>query len=52
MELTGERTRGAAVVDPTGRTGWERNAEVGLDLDHDRFWDLMVRAIERLGARG
>jgi purine nucleosidase len=52
IELTGEHTRGATVVDLTGRTGWEPNAEVGLDLDHRRFWELMVGAIERLGARG
>jgi purine nucleosidase len=50
IELVGEHTRGATVVDLTGRTGWERNASVGLTLDHGRFWDRMVAAVERLGA--
>jgi purine nucleosidase len=49
IELTGEHTRGATVVDTTGRTGWEPNAEVGLTLDHGRFWDLLIDAIDRLG---
>jgi inosine-uridine nucleoside N-ribohydrolase len=49
IELAGEHTRGATVVDTNGRTGWEPNAEVGLHLDHGRFWDLLVAAIDRLG---
>jgi purine nucleosidase len=51
IELMGEHTRGATVVDTTGRTGWEPNTEVGLTLDHERFWDLLIDAIERLGRR-
>ncbi len=52
IELVGEHTRGATVVDTSGRTGWEPNAEVGLTLAHDRFWDLVIDAIDRLGAAG
>lgn len=51
IELTGEHTRGATVVDLLGRMGWEPNATVGLKLDADRFWDLMIGAIETLGLR-
>ena len=50
IELVGEHTRGATVIDLTSRTGWDANAEIGLDLDHGRFWDLVVAAIEQLGA--
>jgi purine nucleosidase len=51
IELAGEHTRGATVVDLLHRTGWEPNASVGLDLDAERFWDLMIGAIEALGGR-
>lgn len=49
IELVGEHTRGATVVDTTGRSDWPPNAEVGLTLDHARFWDLLIDAVERLG---
>jgi purine nucleosidase/pyrimidine-specific ribonucleoside hydrolase len=50
VELTGEHTRGATVVDLHHRTGAPDNARVGLDLDADRFWDLVLDAVARLGA--
>jgi purine nucleosidase len=50
IELVGEHTRGATVVDLAQRTGWEDNAEVGMELDHERFWDLVVDAVARLGS--
>lgn len=50
VELVGAQTRGATVIDLAGRTTWVPNAVVGLELDHDRFWDLMIAAIGRLGA--
>jgi inosine-uridine nucleoside N-ribohydrolase len=37
MELTGEFTRGRTVVDLRAVTGREPNAEVGVDIDRDRF---------------
>jgi purine nucleosidase len=52
IELVGAHTRGATVVDTNGRTGWEPNTDVGLALDHGRFWDLLIDAIERLGTDG
>jgi purine nucleosidase len=52
IELVGDHTRGATVVDTAGRTGWEPNTEVGLHLDHARFWDLLIDAIDRLGSAG
>jgi purine nucleosidase len=51
IELTGEHTRGATVIDLARRTEWEPNATVGLQLDADRFWDVMIGAIEELGSR-
>jgi purine nucleosidase len=51
IELRGEHTRGATVVDLAGRSGWEPNAHVGDRLDTDRFWELMIAAIEDLGRR-
>lgn len=50
VELVGEHTRGATVVDLAGTTGWTPNATVGLELDAPRFWDLMITAIRGLGA--
>jgi inosine-uridine nucleoside N-ribohydrolase len=37
VELTGEFTRGRTVVDLHGVTGREPNAEVGVDIDRERF---------------
>ncbi len=48
VELEGRHTRGATVVDLHGRTGQRANARVALDLDVDRFWDLVVGAIAAL----
>ncbi|MEW2355521.1 nucleoside hydrolase [Spirillospora sp. NPDC029432] len=52
VELTGEHTRGATVVDLHGVTGAEPNVQVALDLDAARFWDLMLNAIRDLTNRG
>jgi purine nucleosidase len=49
IELDGTHTRGATVVDLSGRDGSEPNASVGIELDHPRFWDLVIAAIEQLG---
>lgn len=48
IELRGEWTRGATVIDVDRRTDWTCAAEVGLELDRARFWDLMVGAIDTL----
>lgn len=50
VELAGEHTRGATVIDLDGSTGRTAGADVALRLDRDRFWGLMVGAIDKLGA--
>jgi purine nucleosidase/pyrimidine-specific ribonucleoside hydrolase len=51
VETDGRWTRGATAVDLSFR--WKRipNARVAMDLDVERFWDLVVDAIDTLGAR-
>ena len=41
---------GRTVVDVHARTGRTPNVDVGVDLDVERFWDLVVAALERYGA--
>ena len=48
VELTGEYTRGATVVDLYGVTGRPANAQVALELDRDRFWNLVLDAVDTL----
>jgi purine nucleosidase/pyrimidine-specific ribonucleoside hydrolase len=49
VELAGTHTRGATVVDLHQVTGRPPNAQVGVDLNTSRFWDLIVAAIAALG---
>lgn len=49
IELNGELTRGATVVDLYGTTGQQANVDVAMELDVARFWDMMISAIEQLG---
>jgi len=49
VELHGTHTRGATVVDRFGVTGERPNARVALELDHARFWALVVDAVRALG---
>ncbi|MFC0106863.1 nucleoside hydrolase [Kibdelosporangium aridum] len=49
VELAGTHTRGATVVDLHGVTGNPTNAHVAVELDRRGFWDVMLRAVERLG---
>ena len=48
-ELNGVHTRGATVVDIFNRTGREPNTTVALELDFDRFWTMMLDAVEKAG---
>lgn len=48
IEVRGEHTRGATVVDLDGHTGRPPNAAVALALDRQRFWALMLGAIAEL----
>jgi pyrimidine-specific ribonucleoside hydrolase len=47
IELDGRWTRGATVVDLNDRLGQAPNATVGLELDVERFWDLVLDALRR-----
>jgi inosine/uridine nucleosidase len=51
IETAGRWTRGATVVDLHRRLRREPNTRVALDLDADGFWDLVIGAVETLGAR-
>jgi inosine-uridine nucleoside N-ribohydrolase len=49
VELESELTRGRTVVDLWNRTGRAPNAHVGVDLDTDGFFRLLVERIASLG---
>ncbi len=49
VELASELCRGRTVVDLWNRTERPANAHVGVDIDVDRFFELLVERIERLG---
>ena len=49
IETQGQLTSGMTVTDFSGRLG-QKNAQVATTLDVDRFWDLMVDAVGRIGA--
>ena len=48
VELVSDLCRGRTVVDLWRRTDREPNADVGVDLDTDAFFDLLVERIGRL----
>jgi purine nucleosidase len=50
VELTGTLTLGMTVVDRRAPAGPEVTNQVAFDLDHARFWALVVDALERIGA--
>jgi inosine-uridine nucleoside N-ribohydrolase len=49
VEVDSELCRGRTVVDLWLRTDRAPNAHVGVDLDTDAFFDLLVERIQRLG---
>ncbi|MGW8975772.1 nucleoside hydrolase [Streptomyces platensis] len=49
IELRGEFTRGATVIDLYGVTGRAPNALVATHLDTERFWDVFLKALAALG---
>jgi purine nucleosidase len=49
IELTGSHTLGMTVVDERAPAGPEVTTQVAFDLDHTRFWALVVDALERIG---
>lgn len=48
VECEGELTRGETVCDFAGVTGEPPNAEVGLDLDPQRFFEVLHRSLANL----
>ncbi len=48
VETEGRLTRGATVVDLDGRLGEPPNARVAVELDVERFWDLVIGALAAL----
>ncbi|MCB5165359.1 nucleoside hydrolase [Streptomyces bambusae] len=51
VELHGEYTRGATVVDPHGYLDRPVNAQVAVALDQELFWSRLLDAVTALGAR-
>jgi purine nucleosidase len=49
VELTGVHTRGMTIADLRGPAPPDCHTRVAVDLDHDRFWDLVIDAPERIG---
>jgi purine nucleosidase len=49
IELTGGLTLGMTVVDLREPAGEDVTTQVAFDLDHARFWALVVDALERIG---
>lgn len=45
VETKGEQTYGMTVVDTLGVTGNEPNVHFAYKLDSNKFWDLMIRAL-------
>ncbi|WP_369213589.1 nucleoside hydrolase [Streptomyces flavofungini] len=49
IELTGTLTLGMTVTDFRAPAPEDCHTQVAVDLDHQRFWDLVVDALERIG---
>jgi pyrimidine-specific ribonucleoside hydrolase len=47
IDTASELSAGRTVVDVYGKTGRAPNAEVGMELDVERFWELMLTALAR-----
>lgn len=48
VECEGELTRGETVCDLYGITGKKPNAEVGVGLDRERFFEILFESLRRL----
>ncbi|WP_399934573.1 nucleoside hydrolase [Streptomyces kanamyceticus] len=49
IELTGTLTLGMTVTDLRAPAPEDCHTQVAVDLDHQRFWDLVVDALQRIG---
>ena len=45
IDVDSELSRGRTVCDVHGMTGRPPNVDLGVDLDRERFWDLMIGAL-------
>lgn len=52
IETHGELTRGRTVCDVWGVTGLPANVHAGVDIDRDRFVEMLMAALARLVATG
>jgi inosine-uridine nucleoside N-ribohydrolase len=52
IETRSEFSDGRTICDVHGVTGRAPNAEVGIDLEVDRFWDLMIGALATYAPMG
>ncbi|MEH7223238.1 nucleoside hydrolase [Bacillus sp. JJ1566] len=48
IETNSELTYGMTVIDYNGVTGKEPNVNVGIKLDHKKFWDLVAESLQNL----
>ncbi|MNJ64831.1 Non-specific ribonucleoside hydrolase RihC [compost metagenome] len=46
VETKGELTYGMTLVDVHGVTGREPNVNVAMQLDHEKFWNMVAEALE------
>ncbi|SDZ40631.1 uridine-preferring nucleoside hydrolase UriH [Herbiconiux ginsengi] len=49
VELTGTHTLGMTVADFRAPAPADCTTQVAVDLDHEKFWNLVVDALERIG---
>ncbi len=49
IDTGGELSRGRTNADRLGRMGWEPNCHLAVDIDADRFLELLVERISSLG---
>jgi len=49
VELAGVHTRGMTIADLRGPAPPDCHTQVAVGLDHARFWDLVLYALERIG---
>jgi len=45
IELHGTMTRGRTVADISGNRGWKPNVDVGVDMDRERFVEMMCNGL-------
>ena len=50
VETVSELTRGRTVLDLYAQTGRPANVDVGREIDRERFVDLLIQAVEAVGA--